>query len=73
MTYKSSASETLKTIRIQAAARQAKWREKQKEAGIVERTFVIAERDAETFKNLAATSRNAASVANIRNMEDGEK
>lgn len=66
MTYKSEASEAIKNIRIQAAARQAKWREAQKEAGLVERTYVIAKRDADTFKSLAATSRNAVVYARKR-------
>ena len=69
MTNKSMAAKTLDDYRKQAACRQARWRDKQQESGIVHTTFAVAESDVETFKKLAAASRDAAKIAKEKGEE----
>ena len=51
------AEDVLKTLRMKAAQRQAKWRAGKKLTGIVEKSFTIAAADVEMFKLLAEKSR----------------
>ncbi len=59
-------AKTLGDYRKDAACRQARWREKQQEDGIVHTTFTLAQCDVETFRKLAAASRDSARTRNVK-------
>ncbi len=63
---KNKPAKTLDAYRKDAACRQARWREKQQQDGIVHTTFTLAECDIETFRKLAAASRDSARVRNTK-------